>query len=869
MEGDLERIDHKKKSTKVYFAHLFNDALVISTNWKGVGYKFHRAVNLSSSNANGDPATIVKEVLSVVYSNMFEVVTPSITYTFRCGDKYTMDKWINAITDQIQNQFSIQRERNKKAMTKSSSDYALPTSSETMELGSKCNSLQGVDVNALDSHAVRIIKFLDAEYVESEILKSFKNVVIYPVAAASRGAALVVGALTEEENKEISRCSMIQEKGTYISAITKATTKSQIQAVTSALVGDADALLCIRTVELIALSMVDFLSMFEKAMSDANWSVKEIPLTHIFTSQATKIFLNSFITYSSGMLATIRLLCNSKIFASFRTEAEEKIYPHRIESVLRTTLMFPYRCQNFLCEMKKVTTTAMPTTNKIDEALFFVDDIIKQIEKEIALKKNYEKLLEIKSCFTSDLLPDPVLKGLVTTSRTFIAEDELHKVCRKKNKPFRFWLFNDYLIYGSATVAGYKWHHALDISKCSVQIIEDNLKTDSYSFSYNSPEKSFVLVAPSSSMMHKWVDHIREASAARKAELGISEEVTAAPVWIQDSSDSQCCVCKAEFKGFFNRKHHCRECGEVVCGDHSTKRKFLPNIHPTKKQRVCDDCFAGKNELKRNATCSKENTQHKPPSISSKPPSGRDEVLVPPVSSKGSPPVPSAPSPKTCVTKPPPIPSFPPPTSTKSLETLPSPSLPTSSDKVARKNSSQPQPPLSKDVPLLPSQSTPNHKNPQAPQLAKIIPPPPPPPPAQSKPPTRTTGKPPPPPPPPPKSNAMKTEGTLSSGPSTTLQSDVSGMPSHKAATLSLGTTSSERKASGLTLSLLQSIQTGGNNLKAVSKEEKEVKKEQSAGGGLLGMLASAMSERRTVIIDESEGDEDDNDSGWSSDDSN
>mmetsp|Transcript_1135 Transcript_1135/g.2311 ORF Transcript_1135/g.2311 Transcript_1135/m.2311 type:complete len:110 (-) Transcript_1135:1646-1975(-) len=77
---------------------------------------------------------------------------------------------------------------------------------------------------------------------------------------------------------------------------------------------------------------------------------------------------------------------------------------------------------------------------------------------------------------------------------------------------------------------------------------------------------------------------------------------------------------------------------------------------------------------------------------------------------------------------------------------------------------------------------------------------------------------------------------------------------------------SHQKKTSALSMSLLQSIQTGGSNLKRVTVEERSAKKPES-GGGLLGMLATAMSERRTVIIESD--DDDDEDSGWSSDDSN
>ena len=37
-----------------------------------------------------------------------------------------------------------------------------------------------------------------------------------------------------------------------------------------------------------------------------------------------------------------------------------------------------------------------------------------------------------------------------------------------------------------------------------------------------------------------------------------------------------------------NRKHHCRNCGQIFCKDCSAKTAVMPNFK--KPQRVCDQC---------------------------------------------------------------------------------------------------------------------------------------------------------------------------------------------------------------------------------------------------------------------------------------
>lgn len=73
-----------------------------------------------------------------------------------------------------------------------------------------------------------------------------------------------------------------------------------------------------------------------------------------------------------------------------------------------------------------------------------------------------------------------------------------------------------------------------------------------------------------------------------------------APLWMPDDATKVCLCCGmlhiprslniAEVKfTTFNRRHHCRQCGIVVCGKCSNHDKFLPG--KGKKVRVCTRCF--------------------------------------------------------------------------------------------------------------------------------------------------------------------------------------------------------------------------------------------------------------------------------------
>ncbi|ODV97664.1 hypothetical protein PACTADRAFT_47535 [Pachysolen tannophilus NRRL Y-2460] len=64
-------------------------------------------------------------------------------------------------------------------------------------------------------------------------------------------------------------------------------------------------------------------------------------------------------------------------------------------------------------------------------------------------------------------------------------------------------------------------------------------------------------------------------------------ESKVAPEWL----DSDACMICSNLFTLINRKHHCRSCGGVFCGQHSSKSCTLPELGITIPVRVCDNCY--------------------------------------------------------------------------------------------------------------------------------------------------------------------------------------------------------------------------------------------------------------------------------------
>jgi hypothetical protein len=131
----------------------------------------------------------------------------------------------------------------------------------------------------------------------------------------------------------------------------------------------------------------------------------------------------------------------------------------------------------------------------------------------------------------------------------------------------------------------------------NVSTSSGNLKQDEDQLSDNEEKRVSELLRyktekpPASRMVR---NHEQEAASA--ALLGFFgdarlEEARLAPLpsnWIPDQEAPACMLCQGTFS-FFNRRHHCRKCGGVICGDCSAQRTIIGQY--SLPVRLCDECF--------------------------------------------------------------------------------------------------------------------------------------------------------------------------------------------------------------------------------------------------------------------------------------
>ncbi|KYR00698.1 pleckstrin (PH) domain-containing protein [Tieghemostelium lacteum] len=256
-----------------------------------------------------------------------------------------------------------------------------------------------------------------------------------------------------------------------------------------------------------------------------------------------------------------------------------------------------------------------PDYPTIMDALEKVSQVANHINESIREKQNSEKILSIQRRFTGYVPP------LLAPLRTFIKEGYLTKICRKEPKKRWFILFSDALLYGTKieTVGTmdpiYKFHRLLPLTNSKLNNLQDNEKSNKFknSFQIIHTDKSFTVFADTEQEKAAWIKEIEqvlkflgqnEGSVARmnkqyssmkilkntngQGEEEQSQGSISAPVWIPDNDALECMICTAKFTTI-RRRHHCRRCGNVVCGKCSDFNWKLDN--QKKEVRVCKTCY--------------------------------------------------------------------------------------------------------------------------------------------------------------------------------------------------------------------------------------------------------------------------------------
>lgn len=583
-EGNLERVKLKADELvgRPYYAHLFNDAFIfsaVSLSSSKRRFKLHKAVELDKieiqrvTESISDP---MSDSFSFRISNQ-NAGGEKATDQFRFDSEEEASLWFDIITKQIKELKAI---GDSKTTTRRKS-LAADGAATVNAVGplEKSLRLQGETSGTRGPRAALIYEFLLTESTLTDVIGALNSIFIGPLMNATKGASLKIPGSGEQ--------AALFNK----SAQNNKTLQVQI----SEALEEADIQIFLRAAEALSVLLPEFVTDFKNLCIESKWK-EDLTVAPLFCSVKARALFDQFKSYAAGERAIIRALKNPN-FGPFYLDAEETLATMR--GSLADKISIPRdaikRYISFFKNMQVITPatdSAMPTIISTLQALGSVDV---DIDGTVKVKINYEKLLEIRSNMEWSAYfgsaDTSVIQNLVTMQRTFIKCGDLKKVCRKNNKTFCFWLFNDYLLYGTPSGSGkYTFNRSLDLLTLTVGAH----KSSNDAFEIFGTEKSFVVIAASSAVKVEWIEAIGKAKEGLAGKAGAVTEVEHAPLWVQDKEDKCCSVCFKDFSFFF-RRHHCRKCGSLVCSDHSLKKQLLVHIDKNSPIRVCDTCFSDGN----------------------------------------------------------------------------------------------------------------------------------------------------------------------------------------------------------------------------------------------------------------------------------
>lgn len=516
----IERIKavNEKLVSKPYYAHLFDDALIISSVTR-LGYH--------------------------VFCKQHDLVACKVEPVDIDGFNYCFSVTGGATNDKVPHVYKVGNEADFIVFVETMQSLIL--AAEKAHAASLANQDRqndvavlhnGVPVNAsaLSARTAIVFSFIKSERALANELCKLCAAMINPLFNASKGAALV--ANTEKANARNKAATAKRSSAFSIMEGRLANmTTNQIKDVLQS----SDLQIFLRAIESLSNQLNEFLNNLEAAASNANWGDGMIIGT-VFTSVLASAIYKQYESYVSGQQAAMRIL-KGTVFKQFIKDIEDEFNVTTIFPKLDVPRNGPNRYLEFLEKLMKKTPNTNPDYKPLESGLATVQKVVANVTEVVRGKCNFEKLLEVQSCFVS-IVQDPVVAKLASMDRTFIRQGELKKVCRKENKRFMFWLFNDYLLYATSVgISSYSLNHAIPLENISVTT---HTSTDCRNaFDLHGVEKSFTVICSSGEELSSWMASLNDAISACKAAKGIKTPNVSAAIWVADKHSDQCSVCNA------------------------------------------------------------------------------------------------------------------------------------------------------------------------------------------------------------------------------------------------------------------------------------------------------------------------------------
>eukprot|EP01083_Nonionella_stella_P153011 491105_1 len=346
-----------------------------------------------------------------------------------------------------------------------------------------------------------------------------------------------------------------------------------------------------RVLEQIIVTNGDFFSEIQECIKS------EAKVPHVFVKYSKLFTIYSQYARSYGMFSDLvhQEVEDNSTFADFVDECTAK--PDNNNQALFSLLIMPVqripRYILFLETLAKKTKPGDPGANALKDATSEMKVTALGINEAIRKHDGLKEVADLEKQFRGE-------PNLVGPNRFLVHSGVMNKLNRRGgHDQYMFHLFTDIITYSQQLQSGFKLHRKLDLA--NMKVVKTSAKTDA--FTLESASKSFTVFVETPEAKKIWLEKIEQTLKDHLESSASDGGQVVAPVWHQDDSATVCSQCGVSFSTF-NRRHHCRRCGSLVCGTCSQQRAVISQIDSSNAVRVCDNCFKALEDEKVQASLS-------------------------------------------------------------------------------------------------------------------------------------------------------------------------------------------------------------------------------------------------------------------------
>ena len=296
--------------------------------------------------------------------------------------------------------------------------------------------------------------------------------------------------------------------------------------------------------------------------------------------------INAYFVYISEYHLSIDkfhdLISKTPVFTQFIQTAEDKLQD-TLEAALITPVQRPPRYRLLLQELIKTTDKDSPDYPKLAQALEIITAATSHVDESLALFEEGNMKTEIEQICPDFDIHHPV-------GRRVYYYGTVSKFSRKRIHQRFLAIFSDCLLVGAESKIGttYKTDKVFPTGHYLIVGVSDNPPFIN-AIDVRQAQKSFRANCPTPDVKLLILNNFKLAMFKNRINIDELHKKGFAPVWIPDKSAPVCMRCNVEFT-MFNRRHHCRFCGDCICSKCFQKKIVIPG-QSEEPQGVCEKCF--------------------------------------------------------------------------------------------------------------------------------------------------------------------------------------------------------------------------------------------------------------------------------------